>query len=134
MMLADDSVNPTINCFKILIPYTPDRLLANALPLARHEFEADRRLAAEMARKAVSRGRSRATESVWRNTWTTFLESLGIEDPYLHIFADKVPVLSVFTTRVRDGRSSGNPVRSGHVRDEILSQRRSPYWGPLTRA
>jgi hypothetical protein len=61
--------------------------------------------------------------TVWRNTWTPFLASLGVEDPYLQICSDKVPALRDFATRVRDGRCSRscNPVRAGHVRDEILS-------------
>jgi hypothetical protein len=36
---------------------------------------------------------------------------------------DKVPILRVFATRIRDGRSSrsGDPVRSGRVSDEVLA-------------
>ena len=49
------------------------------------------------------------------------MESLGSKDPYLGSIRDKIPILRVFATRVRDGRASrsGKAVRAGTVATEL---------------
>ena len=51
-----------------------------------------------------------------------YTESLGL-DPFLSTVADKVPYLRILAHRIRLGAASrsGQPVRTPHVRDEILA-------------
>ena len=46
---------------------------------------------------------------------------LGLAGPILGTLHDKIPILRVFVTRVRDGRASrsGKPVRAGTVASEL---------------
>jgi hypothetical protein len=98
--------------------------LAAATPAALSAFASDLRLATTISQGAstTSRDRARATDAVWTKCWIPLLFDVGIEDPFLFDLDDKIPLLRVFSTRIRDGRLSRShkPVRAAHVRDEVL--------------
>ena len=75
----------------------------------------------ETARQSVNYDRSKAQSAVWERIWLPFLASLKIDDPLLRGITDKVPLLCVCATRIRDGRlsRSGQPVSGKHAADEI---------------
>ncbi|KAL7561530.1 hypothetical protein ACA910_022684 [Epithemia clementina (nom. ined.)] len=98
-----------------------DATLAPSPTITRHHFLDDLRLATQTARESVSSSRAHAVEKVWLTTWVLFCQELGFH-PLLTYAPDKIPILQVFATRVRDGRASRSrrPVHADTVADELL--------------
>ena len=96
--------------------------MANAPPTEKNAFLFDLSLAEAKAKQAVSKDRANAADSVFNQCWIPFLAGLGLNDPFLSDIDDKIPILRVFAQRLREGRisRSGKPIKSPHVRDEIL--------------
>ncbi len=110
--------------------------MANAPAVAKSDFLADLRTAEAASRRAVAKARARATDSVWHKTWTPFVESLGIDDPFLSDVDDKVPLLRVFACRVRDvpvAAATPSALRT-YVTKCSKWPKRSWHWGPRTPA
>lgn len=82
-------------------------------------FSRTLRSAQEAVAQGVSSGRARATVTSWEK-WLDFTAELGL-DPFLQVFADKIPVLQVFIARVRSGElaASGNQIKSRSVEDYL---------------
>ena len=91
-------------------------------PDKRSDFLRDLRTAQATARQSISASRASAQDRIWTSTWQPFCRSLHL-DPLLSSLPDKVPILQVFATRVRDGRCSrsGQPVKADTVADDILA-------------
>jgi hypothetical protein len=62
------------------------------------------------------------SNSHW-SIWTSFLDSLHIDDPYLVDFPDPIPLLQVLAEHLRSGQlaPSGDPIRSRSVEDDVRS-------------
>ena len=88
----------------------------------RNEFYRDASVAQATARQSVNYDRSKAQTTVWERIWLPFLKSLNIDDPLLRGIEDKIPILCVCATRIRDGRLSRSrqPVSGKHAADEIF--------------
>jgi hypothetical protein len=74
------------------------------------------------ARSAAVSKRAKMSDSHW-SIWTSFLDSLHIDDPYLVDFPDPIPLLQVFAEHLRSGQlaPSGDPIRSPSVEDYVCS-------------
>ena len=88
-------------------------------PLEAARFRRDLGTAHETVQAGVSSGRATAASSTWE-VWVSFTTELGI-DPFLEAIQDKVQVLQVFATRVRDGElsKSKNKIKSRSVEDYL---------------
>ena len=91
-------------------------------PHIRNSFLRDLSLAQQAARNSVSPKRAASQDRVWTKTWTPFCTSVGC-DPLLLNVQDKIPILQVFATRIRDGRCSrsGKPVHADTVADDLFA-------------
>jgi hypothetical protein len=94
----------------------------------------DLRAARNASRKAVTKDRAKATDSVWNKCWLPFLSDLGITDPFLTGVDDKIKLLRVFATQLQNGRSvvASRSNLSMFTMKSFTSQRLSPNWGPRT--
>ena len=88
---------------------------------ARHAFSVDFRAAQEARRDCVTPKRSKEKDSHWR-IWQKFCHQID-SDPLLQGITDKLPFLTVFAVRLREGTitPSGNSITARSVEDYLVT-------------
>jgi hypothetical protein len=91
-------------------------------PATRDGFLAALGAAQTAARSSVVSKGAKMSDSHW-SIWTSFLDSLQIDDPYLIDFPDPIRLLQVFAEHIRSGQltPSGDPIQSCSVEDYVRS-------------
>ena len=90
-------------------------------PLEANHFRSDFGFAQKDVKAGVSSGRASSTDTHW-TIWENFALELAL-DPYLETVSHKIPILQVFSHRVRTSKLAynGNPIRTRSAEDYLRS-------------